>query len=159
MDCPDEAAQCNIDKLQRNVLVVDMQQREDITVAGNDSRVSETRLVGTEGSVEQPKGGTGLMIPRKMNGNGEVGVEDEIVTLGFVRSCSGFEIGGPSINIQVVLEGSHLRNISSGPGLGALNVDLDRVISAGAQPMLRPTRVLPATMGEGVKIAAPGRNR
>ena len=37
VECPGVVAQCNVDKLQKNVLVVDMQQRKDITVAGNDS--------------------------------------------------------------------------------------------------------------------------
>ncbi|CAL5381332.1 unnamed protein product [Camellia sinensis] len=155
VECPDEVAQCNVDKLQRDVLFVDMQHRKDISMAGNDSRVSESKLVGTEGSVKKPNGGTSLMIPTKRNESGEVGVEGAIVTPGFVRSCNGSEMVGPSINLQVVLEGAHLRNISNGPRLEAHNLDLDQVNSAGVQPMLSPTWVLPAvTRGEGVQAAA-----
>ncbi|THG10764.1 hypothetical protein TEA_010672 [Camellia sinensis var. sinensis] len=155
VECPDEVAQCNVDKLQRDVLSVDVQHRKDISMAGNDSKVSESKLVGTEGSVEKPNGGTSLMIPTKRNESGEVGVEGTIVTPGFVRSCNGSEMVGPSINFQVVLEGAHLRNISNGPRLEAHNLDLDQVNSAGVQPMLSPTWVLPAvTRGEGVQAVA-----
>ncbi|KAL7228265.1 hypothetical protein ACSBR2_007052 [Camellia fascicularis] len=163
VECCDEVTQCSAAILPMDGIIEAVLHRDDINVEGCDSWVSETCLVGTKGNVEKPNGGMScrveeqmmMEIPRRMNEFeeviGEVVGEGEIVTPGFVKSIGGSEEIGPSINIQVVLEGAQLRGDRSGPEAEVSNLGLGQDYSVGAQPNSNLIRLLDVRGSEDVQ--------
>ncbi|GMP36113.1 hypothetical protein CsSME_00012402 [Camellia sinensis var. sinensis] len=173
--CSDEVDQCSKSMLLRDGSHVAVQPRGEMNGAGSDSQVPETCLLVTEGKVEKLNNGVSWLAgeqlqlqmetPRRMFGE-VVGAED-VVPTGFVKSLSGSDEIGPSINIEVVLEGAQSRGDQRGPAAiegaqsrgdqrGPAAIDnnraVERVHSVEAQPKLNQRRVLGGPSNEAVQL-------